>query len=713
MYVGHTNPDGREQKLTDHLSGVAQLCAVYAESFGAQDMAFALGMGHDIGKYSVEAQNRMLRNAPKVDHSTAGGQEINKLCGKMGAYCIMGHHGGLPNGGSDADAVDEPTLCGRLKRKPGKEIPDYAAFASEVRIAPFAAPPIRPMCESGFSIAMLIYMLHSCLVDADYLDTEEFMQNGRVQRGQFDDVPCLLDKLTKHLARFSAPKEAINQRRNEVLRDCIEAASCAKGLFSLTVPTGGGKTLASLAFALHHAKKHGMARVIYVIPYTSIIEQNAKVFADILGKDNVVEHHANIDYSSNDDELNNHELAAENWDAPVIVTTNVQFFESIFASKTSKSRKIHNIANSVVIFDEAQMLPAPFLLPCVRAIAEFVHNYGASAVLCTATQPALDAYFPKEMQVREICRDPLALQGYFKRVNICNIGKLTDDALSQQLLEAQQVLCIVNTRKQAQTIYSLLGDTGSYHLSTLMYPAHRKQVLEEIRQRLRDKKPCRVVATSLIEAGVDIDFPVVYRAVAGLDSVIQAAGRCNREGKRDTEKSITYVFEPEEKYTLPATMKLPGEVGRMVMRNHADIASLAAIQEYFSLLYGIKADSLDRQNIVKRLENGYKNGGNFPFRTIGGECKLIEDNTHSILIPIQAQAHEYAQRLRVGERTRALFRVMGQFCVNVYSRDFQNLDDLGVIERLDEHVTILADLSSYSEKTGLATDPEVGKGILV
>ncbi len=717
MYVGHTTEDGRRQPLSQHLHKVAALCRRFAEPFGAGDVAHAIGLCHDLGKYSEKAQKRLLQNGPPVDHSTAGGLEAHRLCGFFGSYCVFGHHGGLPDGGSPGDKWDNPSWFGRQKRRVGQGIEDYTAFRPEIALQQPQFPAFRPLGDAGFSCAMLVRMLFSCLVDADFLDTEEFMSDGKVERGGYETIDVLHEKLLHYIQPFFHPTSELNRKRSEILQSCIEKANGPKGLYSLTVPTGGGKTISSLAFALGHARKHGMRRVIYVIPYTSIIEQNAAVFADILGAGNVLEHHSGYEYDNATDDQQQKKLylSTENWDAPVVVTTNVQFFESLFSSKTSKCRKLHNIAGSVVIFDEAQMLPTRYLTACVRGIAELVHNYGCTAVLCSATQPALDGLFPPEIQREEICPDPPALYRFFCRTTVQNLGALTDEALAAQLNALPQALCIVSTRKQAQRLYQMLEAEGSFHLSTMMYPEHRKRVLAEIRARLSRGLPCRVVSTSLIEAGVDVDFPVVYRAKAGLDSIVQAAGRCNREGKHPAGQSFVYVFEPESGYTLPVLMRQPAAVFELAAAKHSeDITSLEAIHTYFERLYDIKGAGLDEKRIVARLEAGYREERSFPFKTIGEEFRLIESNTHAILIPDGPEAAALAERLRQGERGHRLLRQAGRYSVQVYDHHYQELVELGLVAQLDDGVlSILSVMSSYSDQTGLNLSPQGGKAIFI
>ncbi|MFT9056848.1 MAG: CRISPR-associated helicase Cas3', partial [Ethanoligenens sp.] len=548
MYYAHTksDPESKEplspehwQPLLAHLEQVAARAQKFGDAFGSGMFANLCGLFHDLGKYSDKFQRHLLQNGPRVDHSTAGAQELSRRFGTLGfllAYCVAGHHAGLPDGGTKAATADDPTLCGRLKKK----VEPYDGYTTELNLEKEIQElqlPLQPLEGAGFSLSFYIRMLYSCLVDSDYLDSEAAM-NGAVERKIGEDIPALAVKLEEYIQRLGEPDNDINRKRTQILRDCMAHAEWEKGLYTLTVPTGGGKTISSLAFALEHAKRRGMRRVIYVIPYNSIIEQNAAVFKKILGEENVLEHHSNFNYDDSSEQLIRQRLATENWDMPVIVTTTVQFFESLFANRSSKCRKLHHLADSVIIFDEAQMLPLPYLKPCVRAIAELVYNYGCTSVLCSATQPALGEQFPKELLTRELCSGTGKLYSFFRRTELIQVGPLSDAELAKRLNMEKQVLCIVNTRAQAQALFLLLQKEGSFHLSTLMYPKHRSQVLDEIRQRLRNGKPCRVVATSLIEAGVDVDFPVVYRAQAGLDSQIQAAGRCNREGKR----SISPVY---------------------------------------------------------------------------------------------------------------------------------------------------------------------------
>ena len=402
--------------------------------------------------------------------------------------------------------------------------------------------------SASFSDLLSAMDFISEIMDSD----QKVIDDLRALREQIEQKKATLEA---SLAEQQTAKETLVTKKNElntqrcaILRRCMERGQDSQqmpGLYPLTVPTGGGKTVASLAFALHHAKTHGLERVIYVIPYTSIIEQTADQFRKILGAENVLEHHSGVTYETQDEatpETQRLARATENWDMPVVVTTAVQFFESIYSNRSSKCRKLHNLAKSVIIFDEAQMLPIPYLRPCVSAIAQLIGHFHATAVLCTATQPALNPLFAEFLPGRtatELCPAGTCDETIFRRVTFQKeIDRpISWETVAEMLTQLPQVLCIVNTRKRAQQVYERLPEEGRFHLSTLMIPTDREETLNVIRARLRNGQVCRVVSTSLVEAGVDVDFPSVWRELAGLDSILQAAGRCNREGKRSAAES--------------------------------------------------------------------------------------------------------------------------------------------------------------------------------
>lgn len=715
-YLAHIEGE-REQTIKEHSIGTAELAALFAKEFGKEDWGYCAGLLHDIGKYSEKFQKKIQENSDiMVDHSTAGAKVCDELGGfyRFLSYCIAGHHAGLPNTGT-ISGLDRSSLRGRLK----KTLDDYSHYKDEIDIPSLKTFPFdsQKTANPDFSLSVFIRMIYSCLVDADFLDTEYFMKNGKTDRDAGDTLKELYQRLYKHVDAWLLNNnlETVNGRRSEILRHCIASGKEEPGMFRLTVPTGGGKTLASLAFALNHAIEHGMERVIYVIPYTSIIEQNAKVFRDILGDRNVLENHYNVDYESSE-EFRPMQLATENWDKPVIVTTNVQFFESLFSNKSSKCRKLHRIANSVIIFDEAQMLPTDYLIPCLAMMEELVLNYRSSLVLCTATQPALDGLFQKEWNIRELCPRKEEQFQFFTRTNFQTMGEISEDDLVECLMEEEQTLCIVNTKARAQSLYEKLKENGKehvYHLSTSMYPKHRMRVLQEVRERLKleeggRRKPCVLIATSLVEAGVDLDFHSVYRQLAGIDSMIQAAGRCNREGKQKAEDSKVYIFSLSEKEYMPGQRKQM-DMARSLMNRGMDFSDPETVEQYFRELYYLQRNTLDKKNIMDEFKRQSYN-----FSTVAKEFKLIEENTISILVPREEEAKEILREIRCKGYTKSLMRKAGQYCVNVYEKDYKKLDDARVIEPISEDIKDMYELCTedeYTDERGLTLKLESGIGI--
>ncbi len=708
-YIAHIDGE-RIQTIKEHLEGTAKLSGEFAEKFGKQDWGYCCGMLHDIGKYSIDFQKRILgENNYRVDHSTAGARVCLEKGGKYSflEYCIAGHHAGLPNYGNNYDESTDSTLSGRRLKK----LSDYQAYQTEIEVPAINSMPIdlKRTVNPDFSLSVFMRMIYSCLVDADFLDTEAFMKEGKQGRNSGENIEILFKKLENYISGWLKNQDidTVNGRRTEILKNCLEMGKTEKGLFRLTVPTGGGKTVASLAFALRHALENKMDRIIYVIPYTSIIEQNAKVFRDILGEENVLENHCNVDYESSE-ELLPMQLASENWDKPIVVTTNVQFFESLFANKSSKCRKLHNIANSVIIFDEVQMLPNDYLKPCIAMIEELINNYQVSAVLCTATQPALASFFHEGISAKELCPRMEEQFEFFKRTVFENVGVLTENDLIQRLEKEYQALCIVNTKKRAQRIYKQLEGEGVYHLSTSMYPKHRRRILREIRERLQKNKKCILISTSLVEAGVDLDFQSVYRELAGVDSMIQAAGRCNREGLRPEKESKVYIFQFEGKENVLG-QRQQIDVAKSVIADNRDISDMESITQYFEMLYHIKGDSLDKKKILDEFRNKRYN-----FAKVGKEFKLIEQNTKTIFINYETEANETLCLLKERGFTRSGMRKASQYCITVYENEFNKLYGIGSIQPISEDIEDfyeLRDKEKYTEKIGLELELDDGAAV--
>lgn len=702
-YITHKRSEGEYQLLRDHIQGVADRAEMFAAAFEAGAHGRRAGLLHDIGKYSDAAQARQRdpEHTAKVDHSTLGAKVAMALHDPHAAFCVAGHHGGLPNKGSQASREDG-TLLARIKKD---TLPPADAWRTEIDVQEGDASPAWlhgvPARTQGFAHALYTRMLFSCLVDADYLDTEDYMSYAGVSRGSGATLTQLLARLEQYVAPWrQGAASVLNKKRSEILERCLRGAGDAPGLYTLTVPTGGGKTVSSLAFALAHGAAHGLRRVIYVVPYTSIIEQNAAVFRQVVGAEHVLEHHANAEHDAEEERLR---LATENWDAPIVVTTAVQFFESLFSARASRCRKLHNIASSVVIFDEAQMLPMPFLRPCVDAIAELAMHYHVTAVLCTATQLSLGKLFADyapRLPCRELAENVEANNMLFRRTTLEMTGEVEESTLAEQLANEAQVLCIVNTRKRTQALYALLPEEGRFHLSTLMTPEHRTAVLEDIRKRLHTGQICRVVSTSLVEAGVDLDFPTVWREESGLDSILQAAGRCNREGRHPVGESIVHVFRFGEK--PPKMFEQHLAALQITCRQHQDMASPQAIRTYFTALMFLRGDAfLDQKNIVEM-------SARLLFQDIDESFRLIDSRTVPVYIPTEENRQELAA-LRSGCATRGDLRRLGRWAVNVYSQHFESLRMAGALEcPAGDQYGILLDDRQYDPHCGLTMEPDCG-----
>jgi CRISPR-associated endonuclease/helicase Cas3 len=669
----HTHPSASWEPLECHLRAVAGRAGAFAGAFGAADLAQAAGLLHDVGKASARFQAYLHGQGPSVDHSTAGArlacERYGMPLGKLLAFAVAGHHAGLPDG-----AGDGPSLALRLKKR--IEPHDRWTEAAVLPVQLGLPSPTPREGRQGFQLAFLTRMLFSCLVDADRLETERFME-GR-EREAWPELLALRPRLKAYLAQkaaAAAPSE-VNRQRARILAHVRAQASLAPGLFSLTVPTGGGKTLTSLAFALDHAEAHGLRRVIYVIPFTSVVEQTADVFRAALGSDSMLEHHSAFDPGRLRQDLEEeerpsgeerHRQAAENWDARVVVTTAVQLFESLFAARPARCRKLHNLAGSVIVLDEAQTLPLHLLKPCVAVLDELALNYGASIVLMTATQPALNDPDLKGglTGVRELAPPHLDLEPAFRRVAVRHHAEPLDDAaLAARLRAERQALCIVNSRRHARELYEAIKDEGdAFHLSTFMCAAHRRVVLEDLRERLRTGAPVRLVATSLIEAGVDISFPLVLRAEAGLDQVAQAAGRCNREGEL-SGLGLVELFASAAHKPMPE-IEQRAAAGRSALRRHPEEPlGKEAIALFFREMHLLRGDAaLDAKQILEAFAERAQSL-DFPFATVAELFAMIEDRMVPVIIPYDGKARALIAELEhapfVGRAARGLQRYTAQ-----------------------------------------------------
>lgn len=713
-FIAHIADDGRMHGLYEHLIGTAKKAEEFAAAFECEEWGYLAGLWHDFGKYTPAFQKKIhaaagsgmeahIEAKARVDHSSAGALysvESFNLPGRILAYLSAGHHAGLADW--QAYETGSKALSQRLLKT------SLLDAVSKVKIP--AAIINRPMPakkpRSGSDPAFWIRMLFSCLVDADFLDTEAFFDSEKNElRGAYPLVDKLLPAFTDYMQLKSkaAPETEVNRIRSQVFERCVEMAAKSPGIYTLTVPTGGGKTLSSMAFALNQAVTHGKERIIYVIPYTSIIEQTADQFRQIFG-DAIIEHHSNLDIGDDSLETAKSRLACENWDAPVIVTTSVQFFESLFAARTSRCRKLHNIINSVVILDEAQLLPPDYLRPALHILKELVKFYGVTLLLCTATQPALGKRegFDGLEDVQEIIEDPLSLHESLKRVVIHVPQNLNEpcslDALAQELIGYESVLCIVNRRDDARMLWTHMPE-GTVHLSALMCGAHRSRVIAEIKKSRAEDTPVRVISTQLVEAGVDIDFPVVYRALAGLDSIAQAAGRCNREGRRP--RGDVYVFVPP-KPAPPGFLRQTADIGRRLLSDNGDPVAPSRFEEFFKELYWLRGDQLDSKGILRDLAPDAEL--RFSFRTAAQKFQIIDETAQASVIVRYRDGDELVDLLdRIGPE-RWLMRRLQRYVINLPRYLHKRLHASGAIRECSPGIFIQNHPALYDENLGFCPD---------
>lgn len=700
-FVAHTpNRSGKWQELEEHLTAVAEVAGRFAEPLGAGPLGYRAGLLHDIGKYSDEFQHYLLRceqaqqmgSLPPrkgVDHKSAGArlarEDRRGHTGDLLAYALFGHHGGLP-----ARADLKQALCAAAN-----PACDLALARAHERLSALQAPPPEAATVPALagtpraaSVELFTRMLFSCLVDADFLDTEShFQPERRAQPGPTASLTEMRQRLMEEQQRLQreAPDTLVNRVRREIYADCLAAAGRAPGVFRLTAPTGGGKTRSSLAFALEHAAQHRLDRVIYAIPYTSIIDQTVRVFRKILGADAaILEHHSAVpEMDESDDAVRDVErwrrLASENWDSPLVVTTTVQLFESLFARTPSRCRKLHNLARSVIVLDEVQTLPLPLLAPILDVLRDLVAYYGVTIVLCTATQPALESrspYLQGFAGVTDIIADPDPHFRALRRVAYeVQAETWSWSRVAEEMLSSHQCLAIVNTRKDALALLDVLDDSEALHLSTLLCGAHRRAVLDEVRCRLAAGEPCRLASTQVVEAGVDVDFPLVLRAIGPFDRIIQAAGRCNREGRLPMGRVV--IFFPQEGSVPMGAYRTALEEAKLLLRSGpVDFDDPSVCERYFLRLYqGVDTDG---QAIQRDREERH-------YPEVARKFRMIAEETVPVLVPYAEERDRFealAASAQDGRLTRAFWRQAQPLIVSLYRRDFTAAFRAGAIEEL-------------------------------
>ena len=714
------------QSLEQHSRNVAELAAEFASEFGFGPWAEAMGLLHDLGKARTNFQSYVkytsgfdtsISSWGDKNHAFIGAIAAQRLYGGFATLMsneIMGHHAGL---------YDYPELEKNMKESLPAEIKDFGQKLS------LPTELLRNFDAKDYH--HLVRMLFSCLVDADRLDTEDFMtpSHSRLRQGR-KTIAELKPLLDAQLERFkAAPATVVNVTRQRVQERCFEESTREPGFFSLTVPTGGGKTIASMVWALNHATKYGKKRIVIAIPYTSIIVQTAETLRKIFGKENVLEHHSNVDYESRKEDDDPYEsemamrlqLATENWDYPIVVTTNVQFFESMFSNRPSDCRKLHNLANSVIILDEAQTLPLEFLQPIVDGLQTYVKCFGASVLFTTASQPALQGDFKGAGiarlhgigagKIHEIIPVDYRLHNTLRRVKIAFDDETTDYAsLAKRLSQHPKVLCVVNTRRDAQLLYEQMPKEGLLHLSRMMCPLHLTRTIAEIKKRLLDPivSTLRVISTQLIEAGVDIDFPEVYRQIAGLDSILQATGRCNREGRlKEIPTAHVFCFAKP----LPqGYISNAGNAMRTLLNIDAGADWLAAdvMHRYFEQLY-CRTASFDKADVEHLLDNPRE----LCFEQASQRFKLIDDRGVPVVVNY-GDSMAIAEPIKHGFIDYQLIKKLAQYTVTISERDYGNLKSAGLIEDyLDCSVHLMPDACQYSEDVGVIVDNHWTDEILI
>ena len=724
-YYAHTRKDGKRQTVKEHLEGVSKLAEGFSVDF-LKPLAKKASYDHDPGKCALKYQWRLDDDNIKFSHAACGALEYKKFADKndcfapLMEYCIAGHHTGLMDGGTDADNSDSPTLNGILKRADeytGDS--DYSAYATEIEFATLTQEEITPPLNELLSTkdpterieryAFFTKYVFSCLTDADFLDTEIFC-NENVERGMSGDFEKALDKLNRELSDMPSDNP-LRQARSRIQQQAFDNSVNKSHISILDMPTGSGKTLCSLKLALESGKK----RIIYVIPYTSIIEQTAnkfeKMFGDVLP---VLQHHSNYSYDGNTEEekktAEKLKRTCENWDAPLIITTSVQFFQSIYHYKGSALRKLHNLRDSVIVFDEIHLIPTELLRPCLKAVGYITKYLNSEALFLSATMPDYSKLFDKflpDVNYNKLVTDRTNFK-YFKKCEYKDMGKTTLETIAENASRCKNALIVVNTKKTAAELYSLVQGE-KYHLSANMTPAHRSRVIEVVRKKLKNGEHITVVSTSLVEAGVDLDFNTVFRQLSGLDSILQAGGRCNREGK--DAKGYVYVFDIDETYRKGSDLAMRINKTKGLLEKYQDITSYDCIKEYYDGIFGFNQSRIAENSIAKYNEqsNSFDRQGlmspySIPFRSYAMQFEYISADTISIVIddPNDQTCHELVETLRNGDMS--VRRALQKYSVSVYMNVFKDLYSQGVLKDHGTGIFILENQSYYNNETGLTTE---------
>lgn len=714
-YIGHTSDDGRKQLLLDHLNGTSKLCRENVNEFWA-DIAEFVGQIHDIGKYTSGFQKRIngAENI-RVEHAICGAKEVAKAPPKsyvpMIEYCVAGHHSGLPDGGTKVDSEEDSTLHGRMKRKTG----DYSAYENEVKLE-YPKDNLRELFDVSNQreiierYSFFTRYLFSCLTDADFIDTERFV-TPNTDRGIDGDFQKAYEKVCEKLNSFKIETK-LQESRSIIQEQVYKSVESNANVYTLNMPTGSGKTLCSIRAALKTAIENEKKRIIYVIPYVSIIEQTAKVFEDIFGDViPVLQHHSNYDFdddkNEDENEITSEKLkrSCENWDAKLIVTTNIQFFESLYHYKGRRLRKLHNLADSVIIFDEIHMLPIDYIQPCLRAIGYVTKYLNSTAILMSATMPNYDKFMERYMsgvKIENAVKDT-SLFNVFDKCRYEYIGKCELASLAEKAQEYDNALIIVNKRKTARELYDMCSG-NKYHLSTYMTPLHRSEIIAKIKEDIKNGINTTVISTSLIEAGVDLDFKAVFREIAGIDNILQSGGRCNREGKMDM--GDVFVFETDGgnyQTKKKSDIIIRANITRNLFEEFENISTDKCIKEYYGRLLNYKEKKIEENTITAIMGNDLRIDG-IPFRTYAESFNFIDNQVIGIVIPCD-ENRGLIKELKDGKLS--VKRNLQRYSASVNKDEFKELFQIGIIETLDCGVCILANTDYYKSDVGLTLENDV------
>jgi CRISPR-associated endonuclease/helicase Cas3 len=726
-YIAHKTDNGEVQSVREHLMETSNLCNNFSVDM-FKEYASLCGLLHDIGKYSKLFQERINGKNIRVCHADCGAYEIIELTKKteaacwsfMIAYCIAGHHSGLHDGGTRADNADDKTLYATINRKHE----EYLAYKNEIsvvlpdflKLKKYFIEHCRDNSELIELYAFVTKYLFSCLTDADFIDTEKFC-NPNIKRGLSGDFEKALLKVNTKLSAF-VPDSKVNSARNRLQVQAIKNMAVQSNLYLLNMPTGSGKTLCSMKIALERVISGKKKRIIYVIPYTSIIEQTAEVFEKMFGDDlPVLQHYSNYSFDEKTDNENDNtsdklKRACENWDAPFIITTNVQFFQSIYHYKGSRLRKLHNLADSIIVFDEIHMMPVNYIQPCLRAIGYITKHLSSEAIFMSATMPDFTKFFKSYLplnNVRELITDKSSFQE-FKNCDYTDLGWYTVEKIVEKSSQYQCSLIIVNSRSRARKLFTLCSGK-KYHLSTYMTSEHRSEIIREIRTAINCNEKITVISTSLIEAGVDLDFEAVFRELSGLDSILQSAGRCNREGRR--KKGYMYIFELSDFVIRNPDIKLRMNITRNLLGTYADITAPECIREYYDRLFSFSQEQISK-NCISGFNGEIRGFDAIPFRGYAESFHLIDSDTINIVIPERKdKSGEYKINRnqecmllieRLKQQDYSVKRRLQLYCASVHFYEYESLLKYGVIDDYRTGVMILTNPDYYDSETGLDPD---------